>query len=288
MQRRHGRCIIVTVYLRDGSTNFIRAIRSTSIDQKLTLWLCSLAALTAFNVGLWICIARSAPLSKPYVMTQLLLSGVYVGVCGFRSLFPRVDLERRCLWDSWLSTIMLGRTSATIAELCFALQCALFVQRLSAITGLASLGVGAHIFVPVAFFAELVCWYAVLSLNHVGHAIEETLWALLMLLLAVAFGKAAFAAHGTLRMMLTTGVLVYGTGAALTMAFDVRMYLRRWRLHPAGQRLTLVTGLRDCRQRRHPTLAWEDWREEAPWMTLYFSFGVWTSLAMVLLMWVRP
>jgi hypothetical protein len=30
-------------------------------------------------------------------------------------------------------------------------------------------------------------------------------------------------------------------------------------------------------------LAWEVWREEVPWMTLYFSIGVWTSLAMVLL-----
>jgi len=25
------------------------------------------------------------------------------------------------------------------------------------------------------------------------------------------------------------------------------------------------------------------WRAEAPWMTVYFSIGVWTSLAMVLL-----
>jgi hypothetical protein len=30
-------------------------------------------------------------------------------------------------------------------------------------------------------------------------------------------------------------------------------------------------------------MAWEIWREEVPWMTLYFSIGVWPSLAMVLL-----
>lgn len=40
-----------------------------------------------------------------------------VGVCGFRSLFPGVDLERVCLWDRWLS-IVLGRTAAAIAALC--------------------------------------------------------------------------------------------------------------------------------------------------------------------------
>src|SRR5262249_22119675 len=210
--------------------------------------------------------------------------GIYVGVCGFRSLFPRVDLERFCLWDTWLSAILIGRTAATIAELCFAVQCAVFVQRLSEIAGMPLLGATARVFVPLVVVAQLVCWYAVLSLNHVGHAVEESLWALLMLLLSVAFGAAAAVEHGVLRVMLIVGELVYGVAAALTVAFDVRMYMRRWRLY-AGDRLTLAMGLRDSRYRRHRTLAWEDWREEVPWMTLYFSVGVWTSLAMVLLDW---
>src|SRR5262245_35866377 len=98
---------------------------------------------------------------------QLLLSGVYVGVCGFRSLFPRVDVERVCLWDTWLSAILLGRTAATVAELCFALQCALFVHRLSELTSLPLLTAAAYLFVPLVVLAELVCWYSVLSLNHI-------------------------------------------------------------------------------------------------------------------------
>jgi hypothetical protein len=252
-------------------------------DRRLTLWLSSLGALTAFNVGLWIWIARSASLRSPYAEAQLLLSGVYVGVCGFRSLFPRVDLERVCLWDTWLSGIMLGRTAATIAELCFALQCSLFLQRLADITGMPLLETGAHAFLPLAILAQLVCWYAVLSLNHFGHAVEESLWALMMLILSTASGAAALASHGPLRRWLIVCCLVYGVGAGLTMAVDVRMYVRRWRTRAADARLTLATGLRDSRLRRRPTSTWEVWREEAPWMTLYFSVGVWTSLAMVLL-----
>ena len=253
------------------------------LDRKLTLWLASLAALTAFNVGLWIWIARSAAPRSPYAEAQLLLSGVYVAVCGFRSLFPRVDLERVCLWDTWLSGIMLGRSAATIAELCFALQCSLFVQRLADITGMPWLDAGAHAFLPLAILAQLLCWYAVLSLNHIGHAIEESLWALMMLILSAAAGAAALAADGSFRVMLIVGCLVYGVGAGLTMAFDVRMYVRRWRMRAADVRLPLATGLRDSHVRRQPTSRWEVWREEAPWMTLYFSVGVWTSLAMVLL-----
>jgi hypothetical protein len=247
------------------------------------VWLGSLAALAALNVGFWIWIARSPSAGTQYAQTQLLLSGVYVGVCGFRSLFPRIDLERMCLWDTWLSAILLGRMAATVAELCFALQCALFVQRLSEITGMPLLAAAAYTFVPLVILAELVCWYAVLSLNHIGHAIEESLWALLMLILSAMFGTAALATQGSLRALLIVGSLTYAVGAGLTMAFDVMMYVRRWRMRAVGVYLTLSTGLRDTRRRRQPTFAWEVWRQEAPWMTVYFSIGVWTSLAMVLL-----
>jgi hypothetical protein len=90
--------------------------------------------------------------------------------------------------------------------------------------------------------------------------------------------------------MLLAGFAVYGLGSGLTVAFDVRMYIGRWLrsgadLRRDDGRLTLASGLRDTGRRRHPTLAWEDWRAEVPWMTLYFSVGVWTSLAMALLDW---
>jgi hypothetical protein len=270
-------CTIVTVRLPSG---FVVA-RPT--DQRLVLWLGSLLALAALNVALWIWIARVAVPNTRYAQIQLLLSGVYVGVCGFRSLFPRVDLERVCLWDTWLSGIVIGRTAATLAELCFAMQCGLFVQRWADIAGMPLLHAGGQALVPLAILAEVVCWYAVLSLNHIGHAIEETLWALLMILVSAGFGAAAQTAAGPLRVLLIVGSLVYGVGAVLTMSIDVRMYLKRWRLHAEGVRMSLVTGLRDSHRRRHPTMAWEVWREEVPWMTVYFSIGVWTSLAMVLL-----
>ena len=255
------------------------------LDRKLKLWLASLVALAAVNVALWFWIARSAPSHSRYVESQLLLSGIYVGVCGFRSLFPRVDLERVCLWDTWLSAILLGRTLATVAEVCFALQCVLFLQRLADIAHVPALAVAAQVFVPLVIVAEAACWYAVLSLDHIGHAVEETLWALLMLMLAVGAGAAAASAAGPLRWLLVAGCVVYGIGAALTLAIDVRMYVRRWRTNAAVPRLPLASGLRDSGLRRQPTRAWAVWREEVPWMTVYFSIGVWTSLAMVLLDW---
>jgi hypothetical protein len=256
------------------------------MDRRLVLWLASLAGLAVVNVVLWLWMASTAAPRTHYAESQLVLSAIYVGVCGFRSLFPRVDLERVCLWDTWLSAIVLGRAAATIAELCFALQCGLFVHRLSDLTGVAFLSVMAQAFVPLAVVAQIACWYAVLSLDHLGHALEETLWAVIMVILATASGAAGLASEGARAWLLLAGAVVYTAGAGLTVAFDVTMYVGRWRAWATVERLPLVTGLRDCGVRRKPTRAWEVWREEVAWMTLYFSIGVWTSLAMVLLEWV--
>jgi len=64
-----------------------------------------------------------------------------------RSLFPRVDLERVCLWDTWLSAILLGRTSTCLRAARDCRRGRLLVR--------------------------------VLSINHIGHVIEESLWALM-------------------------------------------------------------------------------------------------------------
>jgi hypothetical protein len=74
--------------------------------------------------------------------------------------------------------------------------------------------------VPLVVLAEIVCWYAVLSLNHIGHAIEESLWALMMLMLSAAFGMAAFATDGRLHLLLVAGFLIYGAGGLAMVVLE--------------------------------------------------------------------
>ena len=64
---------------------------------------------------------------------------------------------------------------------------------------------------------------------------------------------------------------------------EVPMYVSRYRADRAAGRptLSLSDGLRDCWQRRVVTYRWDDWNEEIPWMSLYFSTGVWVSLSLV-------
>ena len=73
------------------------------------------------------------------------------------------------------------------------------------------------------------------------------------------------------------------TGALLTSRpWSIPMYRARWRHDQAAgkQHLSIADGWRDSWQRRVVTWRWEDWREEMPWMSLYFSAAVWISLGM--------
>ena len=48
---------------------------------------------------------------------MLLLCAAYVFGCAFRSFLPRADVQRICLFDTWLSSVVVGRSVATLAEL---------------------------------------------------------------------------------------------------------------------------------------------------------------------------
>src|SRR5262249_21376625 len=65
---------------------------------------------------------------------QVVLSAIYVFGCAFRSVLPVFDVPRLVLFNTWLSSIAVGRSVATIAELCFVAQWALMLRETARIT----------------------------------------------------------------------------------------------------------------------------------------------------------
>src|SRR5712671_2040603 len=59
------------------------------------------------------------------------LCAAYVFGCAFRSFLPRADVQRICLFDTWLSSIFVGRSAATLAEICFIIQWAIVLRILA-------------------------------------------------------------------------------------------------------------------------------------------------------------
>jgi len=106
------------------------------MENGVYIWWIALSTTAVLNIGLWFYSARLIHKRKhsmnPAVLNArrwlLSLSGVYVLVCAIRSFLPRIDLERICLVDSWLSGMLVGRSLATVAELCFIIQCAILLR----------------------------------------------------------------------------------------------------------------------------------------------------------------
>jgi hypothetical protein len=254
----------------------------------VVVWWAALSLAAIVNVGLW---SRAVAALRKEVAAgrdpgprrfHVWLSAGFVFGCAFRSFVPRADVQRICLIDSWIASVMVGRAVATVAELCFMGQCALYLFELAQEAGVAYAVVLSRLIVPLIAIAECCSWYAVLTTNYLGNALEESLWTLSAALL-VAGILGVRARRPQLGRFLSRAIVV-GLGYVVFMCtVDVPMYVSRYRADQAAAKayLGVREGLRDVALRWVVTHRWEDWHEEMAWMALYFSVAVWMSIALM-------
>jgi hypothetical protein len=213
---------------------------------------------------------------------MLFLCAAYVFGCAFRSFLPRADVQRICLFDTWLSSIMVGRTVATVAEIAFAAQWVMILYQLGTMTGADTTLNVAWTILPLIVIAECFSWYAVLTRNYLGNAIENSIWAVTFFLIGIGLCRLLPEFDGLVRGVLATTIFGIAGYLAFLAAVDVPMYLKRWRVEVAHDRklLSPLQGLRDASVRWIVTHDIAAWKDEIPWMSLYFSAAVWSSLAL--------
>jgi hypothetical protein len=203
--------------------------------------------------------------------------------CAFRSAVPVFDVPRLCLFDSWLASVIVGRSVATLAELCFAAQWALLLREASRAAGSAVGRTAAAMMVPLIVVAETCSWYSVLTTSNLGHVVEESLWglgaALLVASLVAIWPRCAPRQRPLLALWCAAG-LAY---VVFMFLVDVPMYWSRWLADEATGRhyLSLAQGVLDVSGRWVVSHRWEDWKSEVTWMSLYFSVAVWISIALI-------
>jgi hypothetical protein len=245
-----------------------------------------LTMVSVVNIALWLLVYRelhAQPVGSMELM--LLLCAAYVFGCAFRSVLPRADVQRICLFDTWLSSVLVGRSVATVAEVCFVAQWAIILQQLGGVTGSDAVLNVALIIVPLILIAECFSWYAVLTTNFLYNAIENSLWAVAFFLVGVALCRLLPEFQGPARVVLVFSIAGIVAYLAFLMTVDVPMYLSRWRanLVEGNQLLGLFEGLRDVSTRWVRTHDIAHWKGEIAWMSLYFTGAVWASLALCVL-----
>ena len=267
--------------------------RSTSLSTSLAWsnplawWWSLLTLVSGANIAVWFLLYRQLQPagglgSASGIEAMLLLCAGYVFGCAFRSLLPRADVQRICLFDTWLSSVVVGRSVATVAELCFAAQWALMLYQLGTMTGADTTLNVAWVIVPLIVIAECYSWYAVLTTNYLGNAIENSIWAVAFFLVGVGLCRLLPEFEGPVRVVLAIAIAGIVAYLAFLMTIDVPMYLSRWRAEvgDGSKLLRPLEGLRDVSTRWIVTHDLAEWKDEIAWMSLYFSMAVWASLAL--------
>jgi hypothetical protein len=253
----------------------------------LAWWWGFLTLVSGANIAVWFALYYAlhseAPvaLGRSDVEPMLLLCAAYVFGCAFRSVLPRADVQRICLFDTWLSSVFVGRSVATVAEVCFAAQWMIILSRLGTMAGAETTLNIAWVIVPLIVIAEVCSWYAVLTTNYLGNAIENSIWAVAFLVVGIGLCRLLPEFNGPVRLALVIAIIGIVGYLAFLVTVDVPMYLSRWRAgHPNGKLFGLLEGLRDVTTRWVVTHDITHWKGEIAWMSLYFSAAVWASLAL--------
>ena len=258
------------------------------MSSNVEFWWNSLCIIATFNIAMWCWSAYAIagrrgelrPRTWLIRRTQLLLSGVYVFGCAFRSYFPVYDIPRLTLSQSWIANVLVGRSVATAAELCFAAQWVLLMRELHARTGSRIARTTARVVLPMIVVAEFCSWYSVLTTANIGHVLEESLWGVSAALLTAALISSLPRIHVRFRLLCYAFVMTAGAYALYMFVVDVPMYWTRWLAQQAQQHnyFTITQGIMDAAQRRVVSHNWHVWQSEVVWMSVYFSVAVWLSI----------
>lgn len=257
---------------------------------ELQAWWTFLCVVATTNAIMWALSARLLSQrqghwpANSYATRRLILwlSAGYVIGCGFRSVLPMIEVTRICLHDLWISRVVITRSIATIAELCFAIQWALVLHEAGLNVGSRIVVIVSRLLVPIIIVAELFCWAAVLRADYLSHALENAHWTLAAVLGLVAL-IVLWPRIVKAQRYILAGAIVCSMGYVIFMiTIDVPMYLARWEAAiSSGQELRpLLDGIHLALQRCLIQQDWILWREDAVWLTLYFTIAVWISIVL--------
>ena len=254
----------------------------------LAWWWGLLTVVSGANIAIWFLLYSqlyqqpTRSLGSSGIQLMLLLCAAYVFGCAFRSFLPRADVQRICLFDTWLSSVVVGRSVASVAEICFAAQWAIILVQLGTMTGADTTLNAAWVIVPLILIAECVSWYAVLTYNYLGHAIENSIWAFAFSIVGIGVCRLLAEFDGPVRVALAIAIIGILGYLTYLVTIDIPMYLSRWRATVAGggKRLRPIEGFHDVSTRWVVTHELAEWKDEIAWMSLYFSIAVWASLAL--------
>ncbi len=253
-----------------------------SWSNPVSIWWGFLLIVSSVNIILWFLLKSGLRRRTLRLELIVFVSAIYVFGCAFRAVFPRADVQRICLFDTWLSSVILGRSIATVAEICFVIQWAIVARYLAKVAQSNLALTISNAIVPLIIVAECCSWHAVITTNYLGNAVENSLWAVTFLLIGAGLLILLPKFERTVQFGIAATLLGITAYVVFMFTVDIPMYFERWQADIASGKelLGFLAGLHDAHSRWVVTHDLAQWKDEIAWMSLYFSVAVWTSLAL--------
>ena len=249
-----------------------------SDDPEDTIWWHFLCLGVFINIILWF----KQKAKTEYERRQKLFSFLFILSNTVRSIFPRIDVERVCYFDNFLSTTIVGRSFATVGEISLSLQIAFGLLLLTKEHGLPS--IFPYVLPPAISFAQILCWCGVLTTNQLFHVFEESIWAIgIASIIPLLIKLQRKTTENGRKKKLTGCVIIASLYVMYMFLVDIPMYYRRYLENNTShvKYLSLKEGAYDAMSCNLVTTKYNVWKEDSVWMIGYFVFGSLISVGMI-------
>ena len=155
----------------------------------VAIWWSFLVAVSVVNIAFWLLLYGYFRTANSAEWRASRYGRALRGLCFWLRVpfhSARADVQRICLFDMWLSSVFIGRSVATVAEVCFAAQWAITLRLFAKFTKSDSVLNISNTVVPLIVLAECFSWHAVITTDYLGNVIENSIWAVTFLLIAGA------------------------------------------------------------------------------------------------------
>lgn len=228
-------------------------------------------------------------------------ASIYIFACAVRSIWPRIDVERICFFDSWISYPIVGRSLATIAEVCFAHQIAYVLGSIATQLKCYKINSELKLVVPLIIIAQTCCWFGVTTQKQLWHSIEESMWLIVMQVCGVfalymstlidgrspingkvlnGSEKAIYNEILSTKYKLQLSFLLSICFSIFMFYIDVPMYFERYNQDERNNKtyLTFIEGVYDSTSCKLISKHMNEWAPEMPWLSGYFIGATFLSL----------
>lgn len=215
---------------------------------------------------------------------------IYVLMCAWRSVFPVVNTDRRCFWDTDFATPIVSRSFATVGEMCFIFLFAIIYHRVwkdlvAPLQGFFETVVLLLIWaiVPAIAVAQALAWLGVATQNNLYNAVEVIVWtAVFAFLMGLSLMTLCCFSpdSGAVKCLLIMTVLFSAGFVGFEVAIDIPRYFADLAANPSNFS-SFAEGVEEMKACQEVTRTLAAWESDIPWMTGYFTFGAWWCMILV-------